>query len=590
VRAELLCERVLQRAPGNPEALHLLAILRLRAGRTPEAIPLLRRALQADENNVRILDALGVALLMVEDYPQAEQEIRRMLALGVATPVTHMRLGIALAAQSRLNDAIPCFEQAVRRAPDLIDAHYNLGNALLQLRRPEDALACFRRALALNPDHVDAHNAMGRALRQLGRLDDAISAYRRALELNGGHVLAHHNMGNALLDQGKLEEAAGCFERSITLNPDFARAYNGLGVVLLDQGRLEQAVTCFGRALTLNADFAEPQYNLAVARLFRHEFESGWPGYERRLEFAEVRKTLRKDPDTVDQYERLPRWRGPGEAVAGGVAIWAEQGIGDHVLFSTLIPELIETGVPFVYEVDRRLLNAYERSFPGSRFVALEEPPQDALRQASRVLLAGSLPGLFRRSRESFARQPRRLLSALPERVAHYRGRMEALGPGLKVALSWRSTREGRLGRGKSVPLIELAPLLALSGAHLVDVQYGDTRAERQATEDATGVRLLHFDEVDYYRDLEEVLAILEACDVLITTSNANAHLAGALGKPVWLLYLADKPPFHYWAHDGSHRCLWYPSVEIVSAPHLSEWVSLIRYAAERLARHGVTR
>ena len=146
------------------------------------------------------------------------------------------------------------------------------------------------------------------------------------------------------------------------------------------------------------------------------------------------------------------------------------------------------------------------------------------------------------------------------------------------------------MGFGKSVPLIELAPLLALSGAHLVDVQYGDTRAERQAMEDATGVRLLHFDEVDYFQDLEEVLAILEACDVLITTSNANAHLAGALGKPVWLLYLAERPRFHYWAHDGSHRCLWYPSVEIVSAPHLSEWVSLIRYAAERLARHGVTR
>jgi ADP-heptose:LPS heptosyltransferase len=88
---------------------------------------------------------------------------------------------------------------------------------------------------------------------------------------------------------------------------------------------------------------------------------------------------------------------------------------------------------------------------------------------------------------------------------------------------------------------------------------------------------------VDYHRDLEEMLAILEACDLLITTSNVTAHLAGALGKPVWLLYPAERPPFHYWAHDGSHRCLWYPSVEIVSAPHFTEWRLLVEHAAERL-------
>jgi ADP-heptose:LPS heptosyltransferase len=103
--------------------------------------------------------------------------------------------------------------------------------------------------------------------------------------------------------------------------------------------------------------------------------------------------------------------------------------------------------------------------------------------------------------------------------------------------------------------------------------------------EASTGVRLLHFDEVDYFNDLEEVLAILEACDLLITTSNATAHFAGALGKRTWLLYLADQPPFHYWAHDGSFRCLWYPSVEIVTAAQFTDWASLIQHARERLGR-----
>jgi hypothetical protein len=125
--------------------------------------------------------------------------------------------------------------------------------------------------------------------------------------------------------------------------------------------------------------------------------------------------------------------------------------------------------------------------------------------------------------------------------------------------------------------------MLTLADAHFVDVQYGDTAAEREAVEKATGVRLMRFEDVDHYNDLEELLAILEACDLLITTSNATAHFAGALGKRTWLLYLADRPPFHYWAQGGDRRSLWYPSVEIVSATDLTGWNLLAGYAAKKL-------
>jgi ADP-heptose:LPS heptosyltransferase len=126
---------------------------------------------------------------------------------------------------------------------------------------------------------------------------------------------------------------------------------------------------------------------------------------------------------------------------------------------------------------------------------------------------------------------------------------------------------------------------MQLSGAQFVDVQYGDTAPERRAVEAAAGVRVARFEEVDHFNDLEGVFAILEACDLVITTSNATAHFAGALGKRTWLLYLADRAPFHYWAHGGTHRCLWYPSVEIVTAPHLADWSSLIAQVTDRLRR-----
>jgi len=519
------------------------------------------------------------------DLEQAEGLYRKALALAPGRPSVMNNLAAVYIELKKYSEAKLLCERLLEMNPEDETALLNLGNCQLKLNSAEDALVSYEKALGIRPDYVDALANRGNALLEMKRPEEALASHDRALALKPDHFEALYNRGNALLEADRPEEALASYDRALGIKPDSVEVLYKSGNALQELGRFDESARCFERFLLQKGDHASAQHDLALARLFLQEFESAWPGYEWRLKSTGIREHIRKDPATVERYEKLPRWRGLEEALAGELGIWGEQGIGDHVLFSTLIPELIETGVPFVYEVDRRLLKAYERAFPGSRFVALEEPPQDALRQASRVLLAGSLPGLFRRSRASFARQPRRLLSALPERVAHYRGRMDALGPGLKVALSWRSTREGRMGRGKSVPLIELAPPLALSGAHLVDVQYGDTRAERQATEDATGVRLLHFDEVDYYRDLEEVLAILEACDVLITTSNASAHFAGALGKPVWLLYLADKPPFHYWAHDGSHRCLWYPSVEVVSAPHLTEWGALIGRVKERLTR-----
>jgi hypothetical protein len=221
------------------------------------------------------------------------------------------------------------------------------------------------------------------------------------------------------------------------------------------------------------------------------------------------------------------------------------------------------------------------------RFVSRQEPPRDELRQADRILRVGSLPGLFRRSREEFARQPAKLLHALPDRVAQYRQRLEGPGTALTIALSWRSVRKDWWVSRKSLPLADLAPLLKLPGVQFVDVQYGDTAGERHAVEAATGVRIARFEEVDHFNDLEGVLAILEACDLLITTSNATAHFAGALGKRTWLMYLADRAPFHYWAHGGTHRCLWYPSVEIVTAPHLADWASLIEHVRERLNRES---
>ncbi len=559
----------------------------MQAGEWEEAITSYERALRLRPDYPEALNGLGSALKVRGSLEEAAARFREAIALRPDYAEAHDNLGDALLRMDRDAEAEASFLSALALAPNNADFHHDLGHALLKQQRWDEAVAQFERSLALRPDYPEALNNMGSALIEAGKPDAALAPIRQALSLLPDYAEAHDNLGNALLRLGREEEANACFRRAIALQPDEAHRYLRFANVLVAQYHWNQAIAQYERALALKPDLADARYSIGLVRLFRQEFELGWREYEWRQETKDFRKKyFRNFATSLQLYQRLPRWRGPGETGVREVAIWAEQGIGDQVLFSTLIPELIGTGVSPVYEVDHRLLGAYQRALPGVRFVAWEATPSEALQRADRVLVAGSLPGLFRRSRQDFARQPAKLLSALPERIAHYRQRLDALGPGLKVALSWKSTRkEWWVKKNKTVPLGDFAPLLKLPGVQFLDVQYGDTAAERSAVAAATGVRLTRFDEVDYFNDLEEVLAILEASDLLITTSNATAHFAAALGKRTWLLFPADNPSFHYWAHGGSYRCLWYPSVEIVTAPQLTEWTSLIAHVRERLGR-----
>jgi tetratricopeptide (TPR) repeat protein len=589
--AERACTAILRQSPGHPAALRLLGLVLISLGRPAEAIEVFQQVLRVDSGNPDAHLNLGNALADQNRREEALACYRQALKLNPDLVAAHVSIGRQLKLMGRLADAEAAFLAALALSPDHIDALINLGLVHFQQQRLDAAAAGFRKILALEPGHLLARNNLGGVLKAQGRHAEAIAHYEEAVKSHPGDADACINLGSIKAEQGRYAESQAWFEKALMIDPDNPVARNGLGNALSTQHSWDLAVAQYSRALALDPGLVEVQYNLGLVQLFRHEFETGWQGYEHRLQCPPVRAGLRKGAQTLDMYERLPRWRGPAEEPRREVAIWAEQGIGDQVLFSTLIPELIAAEVPFVYEVDRRLLAAYERAFPGARFIALSKPPLGALRLASRVLLAGSLPGLFRRSRESFSRQPRRLLGALPQRAAYYRNLFAAQGPGPKVALSWRSKNAAvRLGPGKNVPLMDFAPLLGVQGARFVDAQYGDTDKERKAMAAATGARLLHFDAVDYYNDLEELLAILDACDLVITTSNATAHLAGALGKRTWLLFLADRAPFYYWAHGGTGRSLWYPAVEIVTAPGLIEWKMLIEHAAQKLSRERMTR
>jgi hypothetical protein len=193
------------------------------------------------------------------------------------------------------------------------------------------------------------------------------------------------------------------------------------------------------------------------------------------------------------------------------------------------------------------------------------------------------IAGFLRPTRESFRAQPQALLAADALRAAQYRSRLAA-GPRRAIGISWRSFQgrdRAHLESVKSAPLSAFGALAGRGDVRLVDLQYGDTSEERSRFEGD----LARLEDLDLFNDLDGMLAAIEACDAVVTTSNVTAHLAGAIGKPAYLVYLRGMPPFHYWASDESGRCLWYPSVRIVTGARIDTWPRAIERVDELLGR-----
>jgi tetratricopeptide (TPR) repeat protein len=581
-QAEQLLRKAHSAHPDDTEALFNLALLKAEIGDFSEAHYLVTMALNADPGAVRLHVLMGDIQMQTGSPEAALASYVHALATQPGDAKALFGKGFALQRLGRLEDALENYAAALVMEPGQAELWCNHGNVLNAIGRLDAALESFDRALLLRPDVSLVHFNRANVLNALGRTSEALAAYDRAIALAPANADFFNNRGNVRLEAGDAAGSIKDFQQLLTVSPNDARAYNGLGMALQDQGRFGPAIEKYSRALDLAPTYADASHNLALAHLYLRQFSEAWPKYERRRDHESYRANLRRITSSVDMFDRLPLWQGPRVKLVQPVGIWCEQGLGDQVLFSTIIPELVETGHPFVFEVDARLRPAYQRVFPQVQFVALADPPSAVLTTAGAALFCGSLPRFFRPSVDSFSRQPQQILQAAPERVAYYRS---CIGSGFKLALSWRSARTGRLGRDKSANLADFAPLLALPGVRGVDIQYGNTVAERDALLQTHGLQIEHIEGIDYYNDLDEVLAIIEACDLLITTSNANAHLAAALGKPVWLLYPSERAPFHYWAHTGDHRCLWYPSVEIISGPELEDWSRLFEVASERLRR-----
>ena len=602
------------RAP-TAAGLHNRAQALLALGRVPEARTDLDKALALDPRSVPAWTALGRALESLGEAPGAEQAYRQAARFGPSSAIPFYNLGRFLYDAGRIDEAIAGYRKALALDPDLAAARNNLAIALREGGRIDEAIAlleqaaaspaaapeilnslgvayyargrfahaeaCYRRALAAVPAMDEAEINLGNALSAQGREADAIACYRRVIERSPGNADALSNLGIALQEQEQPGEAMEAYRRALEARADHPDAINNLGFLLEQQGRRADAMALYSRALAANPRFARAAYNLALAKLASFEFAEGWALAD-PSRFQIVPPVATPRPFTIARFEAADWTR------VRRVAVWREQGVGDQILYATTLPELEARNVPFVLEADVRLVAAFRRAHPHWEVVA-PAASAEAFRDCDRHIPLGSLPALVRDTRESFERQPLALLAADAERAAVMRKGLTADGD-FVVGISWRSFQpklRGYVERRKSAPLAAYAALAAhRPGVRLLDLQYGDTTEERESFARGGGT-LTRLAELDLFNDLDGVLAAIAACDAVVTTSNITAHLAGSIGKRTLLMYPGAVPPFHYWATDETGRCLWYPSVTIVTGPALRTWEALVDRAAELLHGHA---
>jgi tetratricopeptide (TPR) repeat protein len=559
--------RLLQRRAAAIQGMLGNALGYHRAGQLTEAAQIYQQILRIDPRHADCLHLLGMIAYQMGNPENAVAMIRQAIAINKTDAVYHSNLGTVFEAQGSLDEAADCYRNAIALCPQLAIANYNLANVLQAQDKLDDAAVYYERALALKPDLAEAHYNLGNVFEAQDKLDEAVASYGRALALEPGKYEARHNLGNVLEFQGKPEDAIACYEQVLAVQPAYAKAHYSLGSVLHSLGKLDEAFARYRTALALQPDLAEAAFSQSQAQLLQGQFNPGWHNYEWRWQTKQQTPPMRA-------YVQ-PLWTGE-KLESGRLLIWGEQGVGDEIMFAGLMPDAIRTGNRCMLDCDARLKPLFARSFPDidvvSSCVPGDDPGRNPELDVAAHLPSGSLPSLFRTTNAAFAATTSPYLIADPVERERFRHRYSDSHGRRLVGLAWY-TNNRKVGRYRSIDLSRLAPLLARPDIRWVSLQYGDHESlENQAT--AAGASIVIDRSVDQFSDIDLFAAQIAAMDLVVTIDNSTAHLAGALGVPVWLLL--PFPSDWRWL-QSSEVSPWYPTMRLFRQPTRGDWQSVVQ-------------
>ncbi len=490
---------------------------------------------------------------------EAEAVCRRVLESQPNTPEAEHLLGVIAHQNGKLGEAIEHVQRALKRAPHVALFHANLGEMLRLAGQPRLAAASARRALEVDPQMPAALSNLGVALYELKDYEEAAGAQRKAIAANPDFAEAHSNLGNALHALRRFDDAVAAYRRALALNPNYADAWANLGTTLHHAGDFEEGMMALRRAIALAPHHANARSGLGILLLMRGDLAEGWDEYEWRLRSSE-----RKGP-------RFPENPWQGESLAGKhIYVQAEQGFGDTLQFARYMPPLAARAGSVTLRVHQQLVTLLRESLPG--ITVLGDRGDPAAYQCDAVLL--SLPRLFKTRLETipatvpYLRPPAATAARWNKRLATMRG--------VKIGLVWAGNPEHVNDSRRSVDLKLLAPLFGVRGASFASLQFGPRTADLKKLK---GKRAIE-DLAPAFGDFIETAGAIDALDLVITVDTSVAHLAGALGKPVWVLlpWVTD----WRWMLNREDNP-WYPTMRLFRQRKGEDWGFVVARMVQEL-------
>jgi len=565
--AEAAYRRALALRPDHPGAPHYLGLIALDRGEAAHAAELIDRALAQAPDNAECLANRGVVAARLGDHADAAAWQRKALAVAPGFANAHNNLGNALMALGDVECAIEHYRHARVLVPQSADFAFHLGRALEAAGHHDAALAEFRAAAALDPHDMRALMHMGRRLRAAGDYAEAARCFEPVVAREPRNAFALFELAYAYDAMHRHAEAIPLYERVAALNPDTAGVVNNLAFALTALARYDEAEIYYRRALELDRDLPESKFQVGMLLLRRGDYARGWPLFE-------CRKTTAL---ASANYRKLPCAEWQGEPLAGKrFLIVREQGLGDQIQF------LRYASVPGAMgaQVDAWVapeLASLAATVPGVARV-LDAAPDDEtiVRQYDYWCDVMSLPLHFP-GRPIEAATP--YLHADAREAAAWRARVDALARGARrrIGLVWAGNPQHHFDAFRSVPLETLLPLAARDGNAWFAIQKGEGAAQLA---DVAGRWPMHAIGAEL-QNFASTAALIAGLDLVITVDTSVAHLAGALGKPVWVLLAAQSD----WRWGiGRSDSVWYPSARLFRQRTLGDWRDVVDELCAALA------
>ena len=511
---------------------------------------------------------------------QGEREIVRHPALADAL---HL-VGVLHCEASACGRGLRLLELASRLEPHNPQIWLNVARGQRRLSSYPAAVTALARALVLAPGQSFTINVAG-AYKASREFDSAAKFFSNkvcvwAASLDPLSLDAVLHLATLVKRQGDYEGAVAWYLKAVTLSPAALSVLTGLAEAWTELGYFDEAQRMYGWAWVCEPGSQDVPYWLSFVQLRACSFEAGWLNYEYRWSAAAGAAQQRECAEV-----RASRPQFSGESPGKRVLLWAEQGIGDEIMFGGMIKEFSQYCRELIVQLDPRLVELFSRAIPGVEFIGFEQPlPLD---RYDEQLSLGSLGRYLRPNRESFVGKGTRYLHGRPGLSARLRKDLNLQSNEFLVGLSWQSANP-EFGPSRSLSLADLLRSLSLGGVRFLNLQYGDSAPEIEDARRQVGTALLAHPEVNLTRDLNGVAGLIECCDLVVSVGNATAHLAGALGRATWVLlpYVAG----WRWLQEGE-ACLWYESVRLFRQQRRGDWGSVmldVRSAFQRRLNYGV--